>query len=167
MAQERPDARSEGGVAELTEGPIEVGQVIRLVAGPAMGAIAVFVGTVREASRGRSVRYLEYEAYRPMAEKALLAIVRAMPLEFGPCRAAIVHRTGRCEIGDASVVIAVASPHRRTALAACREAIERLKKTVPIWKKEFFEGGAAWVEGEAPSGCCEEDHAGEGVHDEI
>jgi len=75
-----------------------------------------------------------------------------MPREFGPCKVAIVHRVGRLGVGETSVAIAVSSPHRRTALSACAEVIERVKKTVPIWKKEHFEGGAVWIEGGAPTG---------------
>jgi len=125
--------------------------VIASVAGEDAGAVAVFLGTVRATTHERRVLFLEYEAYAPMAEKGMREIALAMAREIGPCRVAIVHRTGRLEIGETSVAIAAASPHRRVALSACAEAIERLKKTVPIWKKEHFEGGAVWIEGD-PSG---------------
>jgi len=112
------------------------------------GAVALFLGTVRDNTSGRRVLFLEYEAYGAMAEKVLREIALAMPAELGPCRVAIEHRVGRIEIGEISVAIAVASPHRRVAIAACAEAIERIKRTVPVWKKEHFEGGAVWVEGD-------------------
>lgn len=132
----------------IVESPIDAKAVVASVLGPGMGAVAVFLGTVRDSSAGRRVLFLEYEAYRPMAERALAAIAEAMSAEFGPCRVTIVHRVGRLEIGDTSVAIAVAAPHRRVALRACAEAIERLKTTAPIWKKEHFEDGAVWVEGD-------------------
>src|SRR5262245_9407757 len=138
----------------IVEEPIDAKAVEAAVAGPDAGAIAVFLGTVRETAQGRRVLFLEYEAYAPMAESQMRAIALALPREIGPCRVAIVHRVGRLELGETSVAIAVASAHRRIALAACAEAIERVKKSVPIWKKEHFEGGAVWVEGDpsAPGG---------------
>ena len=138
----------------LVSAPIDVAAVIAEVAGSDAGAVAFFIGTVRETSRDRRVLFLEYEAYTRMAEGAMREIALAVSREFGPCRLAIVHRVGRLEIGEISVAIAVASPHRRTALGACTEAIEQVKKTVPIWKKEHFEGGAVWIEGDpsAPGG---------------
>ena len=131
----------------IVDRPIDVRDAIAAVAGPDAGAVSVFLGTVRGSTEGRRVLFLEYEAYTPMAEKVLREIALALPREIGPCRIAIVHRVGRLEIGETSVVIAVASPHRRVAIAACAEAIERVKTTAPIWKKEHFEGGAVWVEG--------------------
>ena len=123
-------------------------EVVDAVAGHDAGAIAVFLGNVRETAQGRRVLFLEYEAYAPMAEAQMRSIAIALGPESGPCRVAILHRVGRLELGETSVAIAVASPHRRVALAACAEAIERVKKTVPIWKKEHFEGGAVWIEGD-------------------
>lgn len=131
----------------VVERAIDAREVVAAVAGPDAGAISVFLGTVREATGARRVLFLEYEAYVPMAESVLRGIAEAMPREIGPCRVAILHRIGRLEIGETSVAIAVASPHRRVAIEACHQAIERLKATAPIWKKEHFEGGAVWVEG--------------------
>ena len=151
MSQESDTLQDGGGRVRIVTAPIDVARVIASVAGPESGAISVFLGTVREESLGQRVLFLEYEAYLPMAEHELRAIVRLLPVEFGPSRVAIEHRLGRLEIGETSVAIAVASPHRRVAIAACAEAIERVKKTVPIWKKEHFEGGAVWIEGDARS----------------
>ena len=132
----------------IVERPIDPRAVVEAVAGPDAGAISVFLGTVRETTKERRVLFLEYEAYGAMAEKVLREIALAMPAELGPCRVAIEHRVGRIEIGEISEAIAVASPHRRVAIAACAEAIERIKRTVPVWKKEHFEDGAVWVEGD-------------------
>jgi len=112
------------------------------------GAQALFVGAVRNVNRGRRVLYLEYHAYPAMAEQEM-AKLRERALErFEISEVAIVHRTGRMEIGDAAVAIAVAAAHRAPAFDACRWIIDTLKQTVPIWKKEFFEGGEVWVDGE-------------------
>jgi molybdopterin synthase catalytic subunit len=111
------------------------------------GGLALFLGVVRDENAGRKVLFLEYEAYAPMAEAEMLKIERDCITRFGVSKVAIVHRTGRLEIGEASVAVAVASPHRAQALDACRHAIDTLKRTVPIWKKEHFEGGAVWIEG--------------------
>lgn len=142
--------REEAGPPQIAivESTIDPQAVVDAVSGPDAGAIATFLGTVRETTSGRRVLFLEYEAYVPMALTALRDIAEALPRELGPCRVAITHRIGRLEIGDVSVAIAVASPHRRVALAACAQAIERLKTTVPIWKKEHFEGGSVWIEGD-------------------
>jgi molybdopterin synthase catalytic subunit len=155
--QDRPAGAPSGPeigarLIEIVEGPIDAPPAMAAVVSPGMGAVALFLGTVRDEHAGRRVLFLEYEAYRPMAEREMRAIADEMPATFGPCRVAIIHRVGRVEIGEASVVIAVASAHRRTALAACAEAIERLKKSVPIWKKEHFVDGTAWVEGDPAGG---------------
>ncbi len=134
--------------ARVVDRPIDLGALVAAVAGPDAGAVSVFVGTVRNETGGRRVLFLEYEAYAPMAEKVLAEIALAMAREHGACRFAIEHRVGRLEPGEASVAIAVASPHRRVAIAACAGAIERIKKHVPVWKKEHFEDGAVWVEGD-------------------
>ncbi len=109
------------------------------------GAIATFVGTTRSRSRGRDVRHLEYEAYEGMAEKVMADLAEALTSRHALCEVAIHHRVGRVEIGETSVVIAVSAPHRAAALAACREAIDELKVTVPLWKKEVYEGGEEWI----------------------
>lgn len=111
------------------------------------GAITTFVGLVRDHNQGRRVRFLEYEAYEPLAVRALALIVEEAQTAWPDARLAIRHRIGRLDIGEASIVIAVMSPHRPDAFAACRYAIERVKQIVPIWKREHFEGGEVWLEG--------------------
>ena len=111
------------------------------------GAISIFLGLVRDRNLGRSVRYLEYEAYEPLALRAFERITTEVATRWPGVRLAVHHRTGRLEIGEASVAIAAASVHRGDACAACRYAIERLKQIAPIWKREFFEGGDVWIEG--------------------
>jgi molybdopterin synthase catalytic subunit len=114
---------------------------------PADGAVCVFYGVVREDSRNKKVRWLEYDAYPEMAEKKMRDILDEVARKWPEQRAAIVHRIGRLEIGEASVVIAVGSPHRGESFDACRYVIDRVKQEVPIWKKEVFTDGEAWVEG--------------------
>ena len=111
------------------------------------GAVATFVGLVRNSNQGRTVRFLEYEAYEPLALRALSTIVAEAHSAWPAARVGVQHRTGRLEIGEASVIIVVASPHRGDAFAACRYAIERVKQIVPIWKREHFDGGDVWLEG--------------------
>ena len=134
-----------GGSFLLVEGPLDVAAVVHEVEAPEAGAIASFVGTVRRRSRDRDVLHLEYEAYEDMAEPMLAALGRELTDRHGLCGVAIHHRLGRVEIGQASVVIAVSAPHRSAALDACREAIETLKTTIPLWKKEVYEGGEQWI----------------------
>jgi molybdopterin synthase catalytic subunit len=131
----------------ITAAPLAVESVLRAVEGPGAGAVTTFVGLVRDHNQGRRVRFLDYEAYAPLAEKALGRIVHEAETQWPGARVAIHHRTGRLEIGEASVVIAVATPHRADAFAACRYAIERIKQIVPIWKHEHFDGGEVWIEG--------------------
>ena len=116
-------------------------------AGAGSGAVATFTGLVRDHNQGRRVRFLEYEAYEPLAVRALERIVEEARGHWPSVRLAIHHRIGRLEIGEASVIIAAMSPHRADAFAACRYAIERVKQIVPIWKHEHFEGGDVWLEG--------------------
>jgi molybdopterin synthase catalytic subunit len=111
------------------------------------GAVATFLGLVRNHNLGRSVRYLEYEAYEPLARRSFERIAAEVGVRWPGVRLALHHRVGRLEIGEASVAIAAASPHRSDAFAACRYAIERVKQIAPIWKREFFEGGDIWIEG--------------------
>jgi molybdopterin synthase catalytic subunit len=111
------------------------------------GAVATFVGLVRGEHVGRQVIALEYEAYGPLARRAFGTIAHEVAEQWPPARLALHHRTGRLDVGETSVVIAVASPHRAEAFQACRYAIERVKQIAPIWKREIFEGGEAWVEG--------------------
>ena len=118
--------------------------------GPAAGsdgAVATFLGLVRNHNAGRSVRYLEYEAYEPLALKAFDRIAAESAARWPGVRLALHHRIGQLAIGEASVAIAASSPHRADAFAACRYAIERVKQIAPIWKREFFEGGDVWIEG--------------------
>ncbi len=114
---------------------------------PGIGAVSVFLGLVRDHNKGRRVLHLEYEAYEPLALRGLDLIVAESREKWPTARLAIHHRIGRMAIGDASVAIAAASPHRADAIAASRYAIERIKQIVPIWKHEYFEGGDVWIEG--------------------
>jgi molybdopterin synthase catalytic subunit len=109
------------------------------------GAIATFLGTVRNRSRDRDVVYLEYEAYEGMAEETMADLAAELSSRHGLSAVAIHHRVGRVEIGEPSVAVAVSAPHRAAALAACKEAIDTLKATVPLWKKEVYEGGEEWI----------------------
>jgi molybdopterin synthase catalytic subunit len=115
------------------------------VADERAGAVATFVGTTRVHSRGRTVLHLEYEAYADMAEAEMRRIAEDLKARYELCEIAIHHRTGRVGIGEPSVVIAVSAPHRQDALAACKDAIDTLKETVPVWKKEVYEGGEEWI----------------------
>ena len=133
---------------ELTTNPIEPGSVARRVVLPECGATVTLDGYAREWTRGRRTLHLVYEAYEPMAQRELRRLGVEAHERFDIAHIGIVHRTGRLEIGDTSVVIAVSAPHRRAAFEACEWAIKELKRTVPIWKKEFFEDGEVWVEGE-------------------
>jgi len=135
------------GLYRIDDRPLDLQDAIRAVAGPDRGAIATFVGTTRNHHDGRSVRFLEYDAYPEMAEIVLRDIGREVEARFGTPHVAILHRVGRLEVGEASVVVAVAAAHRREALAACAHAIERVKASAPIWKKEHYADGAAWIEG--------------------
>ena len=114
---------------------------------PGDGAVATFAGLVRDHNQGRTVRFLEYEAYEPLAVRALRRIVDEAHATWPGVRLGLQHRIGRLEIGEASIIIAAVSPHRADAFAACRYAIERVKQIVPIWKREHFEGGEVWLEG--------------------
>ncbi len=133
---------------ELTTAPIDVGLVARRVVLPECGATVTLDGYAREWTRGRQTQYLVYEAYQPMALRELERLGREAHQRFEIAYLGIVHRTGRLEIGETSVVIAVGAPHRGAAFAACEWAIRELKRTVPIWKKEVFADGEIWVEGE-------------------
>ena len=134
-----------GGAFRLSEEPIDPAAVIREVADEHAGGIATFIGTTRIHSRGRVVRYLEYEAYEGMAEQVMAELAEDLKRRYSLCQVAITHRVGRVDVGELSVVIAVSAPHRAEALAACKEAIDRLKEIVPLWKKEVYEGGEEWI----------------------
>ncbi len=134
-----------GGAFRLTTEPLSLDAVVDEVRSDEAGAIATFIGTTRLQSRGRTVLHLDYEAYEEMAEQVMAQIARELKGRYDLREIAIHHRTGRVEIGEASVVMAVSAPHRQDALAACKDAIDTLKKQVPLWKKEFYEGGEEWV----------------------
>ncbi len=140
-------AEAERTICRITDSPIDAQELIQAVQTPADGAVCVFYGVVREDSRRKKVRYLEYDAYPEMAEKKMREILDEARARWPDQRFAIVHRIGRLAIGEASVVIAVGSPHRAESFEACRFIIDRVKQDVPIWKKEVFTDGEAWVEG--------------------
>jgi molybdopterin synthase catalytic subunit len=132
---------------EMTAEPLDARRLETVVAHPGAGAICTFTGVVRDNSRGERVTHLEYEAYAGMAERQMRAIVDEIAERWPEARVAMAHRTGTLEIGEASVVVCVSCPHRAEAIAACQWGIDRLKESVPIWKKEFARSGAVWVEG--------------------
>jgi len=134
-----------GGAFRLSEAPLSLDAVVDEVRSDEAGAIATFVGTTRVHSRGRTVTQLEYEAYQGMAEEVMAQIAEELKRRYELCDVAIHHRVGRVGIGEPSVVIAVSAPHRQDALAACKDAIDALKETVPLWKKEVYEGGEEWI----------------------
>jgi molybdopterin synthase catalytic subunit len=134
-----------GGAFHVTEEPLSLEKVVEEVTDENAGAIATFVGTVRRQSRERIVLYLEYEAYAEMAEDVMAQLAWSLGRRYDIWTVAIHHRVGRVEVGEASVVIAVSAPHRQDALAACKDAIDLLKETVPLWKKEVYEDGEEWL----------------------
>jgi molybdopterin synthase catalytic subunit/molybdopterin converting factor small subunit len=138
---------------ELTDDPIDTNGVAAAVSGPGRGAVVVFLGTVRDHHAGRPVAKLTYSAYRPMALEGLRRIAADLEAAHENLRAAIVHRLGEVPVGEASVVVAIGSPHRAAAYDASRTALERLKAEIPIWKREHYaDGEAAWREEEPLGG---------------
>jgi MoaE-MoaD fusion protein len=135
---------------QLGHDPIDPAALVRHVRTDSDGAIVTFDGCVRDNSHGRRTLYLDYEAYESMALKKLQEIAAEIHAKFAIDRVAIAHRLGRLEIGETSVFIAVSAPHRAAAFDACRFVIDTLKRTVPIWKKEYFADGAVWADGELP-----------------
>jgi molybdopterin synthase catalytic subunit len=133
---------------ELTIDPIDITSVARRVIPPECGATVTLDGYVRKFTKGRETLHLIYEAYESMALKEMEKLIENAKLDFEISNVGIVHRLGRLEIGETSVVVSVASPHRKAAFAACEWLIRELKRTVPIWKKEIYADGEAWVEGE-------------------
>ena len=129
----------------LSAEAIDLGVVVDEVADERAGAIATFIGTTRATSRGRQVIRLEYEAYEGMAESVMADLASDLKAAYDLCEVAIAHRVGVVSIGETSVAIAVSAPHRADALAACKDAIDRLKETAPLWKKEIYEGGEEWI----------------------
>jgi molybdopterin synthase catalytic subunit/molybdopterin converting factor small subunit len=134
-----------GGDFRLSEEPLDLLAAVREVESDEAGAIATFVGTTRVRSRGRTVLHLDYEAYPEMAEQMMSGLAEVLKAKHELSDIAIHHRVGRVGIGEPSVVIAVSAPHRAAALEACREAIDTLKETIPLWKKEVYEGGEEWI----------------------
>ena len=133
---------------KVTEAVLEPRALEQLLQNPENGAVVTFQGVVRRQSRGKVVSYLEYDAYAPMAEKVMAQIAQEVTQRWGIHDIGIWHRTGRLEIGDASLLVVVASPHRKEAFEACHYAVDRIKAIVPVWKKEVWEDGESWVEGE-------------------
>lgn len=146
----REAAKIETEICELVRRPLVPDEWLGSLAGPADGAVVVFEGMARNHSHGRRVLRLDYEAYEPMAMKKMRHLASTLRSRFGVSRVVLVHRLGRIEIGETSILIGVSSAHRDASFDACRRAIGDFKRTVPIWKKEFFEEGSAWAEGERP-----------------
>jgi MoaE-MoaD fusion protein len=134
-------------LVEIGPAPLDPRRLEAAVAHPSAGGICTFTGVVRDNSLGRSVTHLEYEAYAEMAEAEIRRITDEIGGRWPDARVAVAHRTGRLQIGEASVVVAVSCPHRAEAFEACRYGIDRLKESVPIWKKEFAADGESWIEG--------------------
>jgi MoaE-MoaD fusion protein len=134
-----------GGAFLLSEEPLSLDRVVDEVRSDDAGAIATFTGTTRIRSRGRAVTHLDYEAYEGMAERVMAEIAETVQARYDVTAVAIHHRVGRVGIGETSVVIAVSSPHRHDALAACKDAIDELKERAPLWKKEVYEDGEEWI----------------------
>jgi molybdopterin converting factor subunit 1 len=137
-----------GTLFEVTSEPLDARRVEAAVAHSGAGAICTFTGVVRDHSRGRSVTHLEYEAFAEMATAEMRKIAAEIAQRWPEARVAMVHRTGRLEIGEPSVVVSVSCPHRAEAIAACKWGIDRLKESVPLWKKEHAADGTYWIEGD-------------------
>ncbi len=139
------------GLFEVTAGPLDPARLVEQVRRDEAGAVALFYGVVRDHNMGRRVLYLEYDAYPEMATKVMLQIAEEIRARWPVTGIAIQHRTGRLEVGETSLLVAVSSPHRKEAFEACHALVDRFKEVVPIWKKEVWEGGEEWIEGEAVS----------------
>ncbi|MCA1625215.1 MAG: molybdenum cofactor biosynthesis protein MoaE [Acidobacteria bacterium] len=137
-----------GDFFELTNEPIDVGKVARRIVPSESGATVTLDGYVRQWTKGKETLYLIYEAYEPMALKEMGRLIETAHARFEIAHVGIVHRLGKLEIGETSVVISVSAPHRKAAFEACGWLIKELKRTVPIWKKEVYAGGEVWIEGE-------------------
>ena len=142
-------SRKKSDFTELTTETLDVGAIARRIVPENCGAIVTLDGFVRRFTKGRETEYLVYEAYEPMALKEMEKIIKSAKQQFQIENVGIVHRLGKLEIGETSVVISVASPHRRAAFEACEWLIKELKRTVPIWKKEVFSDGETWIEGDS------------------
>lgn len=132
--------------AAIVTAPIDVAAVQARVEHAGAGAVLVFAGTVRDHKQGRRVLGIDYEAYEPMAHRVLERIAADVQAEWPDCRVVLVHRIGRLEVGEVSIAIAVSTPHRDAGFAALRAAIEAVKRDLPVWKREYFEDGAVWVQ---------------------
>lgn len=135
---------------KITDETITEAHVREVVESPEAGAVVLFLGTVRNNTDGRQVKHLEYNAYEPMAEKKMAEIGKEILEKWGITRVAIIHRVGKLEIGEVSVAVGIASPHRKDGFEACKYAMDRLKQIVPIWKREVWvDGDAEWVKPDA------------------
>ena len=141
-----PPMSGGSGRSWVQAAPLSMDVLLKEVSSAGCGGVVTFTGVVRNRSRGQAIDHLEYESYVPMAEREMQLIAERVRERWSDVRLAMLHRIGRLEIGDAAVMIAAAAPHRADAFEACRFAIDTLKQTVPIWKKEFAESGAYWVE---------------------
>ena len=134
----------------ITREPLDPQPLVEAVRKDESGAVALFYGVVRNHNMGRSVQYLEYDAYESMAVKKLREVADEVCAKFPVNGVAALHRIGRLEIGETSLLVAVSSPHRKEAFEACHYAVDRIKETVPVWKKEVWEDGSEWIEGHVP-----------------
>ena len=134
----------------ITREPLDPQPLVEAVRKDESGAVALFYGVVRNHNMGRSVQYLEYDAYESMAVKKLREVADEVCAKFPVTGIAALHRIGRLEIGETSLLVAVSSPHRKEAFEACHYAVDRIKETVPVWKKEVWEDGSEWIEGHVP-----------------
>lgn len=135
---------------EITEGPLDPAPLVEAVRRDDAGAIALFYGIVRNENLGRRVQYLEYDAYPEMATKKMREVAEEVRAKFPVLEIGIVHRVGRLEIGETSLLVAVSSGHRGESFEACHYAVDRIKQIVPVWKKEVWEDGSEWIEGHTP-----------------
>ena len=135
---------------EITAEPLDPGPLVDAVRRDESGAVVLFYGVARNENLGRKVLWLEYDAYAEMATKKMREVAEEVRARFPVTGVGILHRTGRLEIGEASLLVAVSSGHRKEALEACHFAVDRIKQIVPVWKKEVFEGGEEWIEGHVP-----------------
>jgi molybdopterin synthase catalytic subunit len=134
----------------ITREPLDPQPLVEAVRRDESGAVALFYGVVRNENMGRSVRYLEYDAYETMALKKMRAVAEEVRTKFPVNGVAVLHRIGRLEIGETSLLVAVSSPHRKEAFEACHFAVDRIKQIVPVWKKEVWDDGSEWIEGYVP-----------------
>jgi molybdopterin synthase catalytic subunit len=141
-----PPVSGGAGTCSLSERPLDVAATMARVSGPGMGGIVTFLGAVRDEARGRAIHHLEYESYPEMAEREMQKIADRASERWPDAKVAIAHRAGHLEVGELAVVVVAAAPHRAEAFAACRFAIDTLKQTVPIWKKEVATDGEYWVD---------------------